>query len=370
MTNRMIYVHIPFCDSKCYYCNFCSGLYNEQVKEEYFKNLIQEIENSSNKNTTISSIFIGGGTPTSVQEKYIEQVINTIKNCFNVSNNAEITIEANPCSSTKEKLQKYYNLGFNRISFGVQSLNNKCLKLIGRRHNSKKAIYAINLAKEIGFNNISCDILIGIPNQSYLTLKTTVKNLLKQDINHISCYMLINEEGTVLTNQINENKVKVVNDEKCVKYYNKINKYLYNKKLFRYEISNFAQKGYESKHNKGYWDLTEYYGFGLSAHSFIQNQRCENTSNMHQYLQGNYCYKKETLTNQEVIEERIMLGLRTKQGVSIKNLNFLGYDILSQKKKELMFLKNNGFIDYNNDYIFINDEYFGISNNIILKLLP
>ena len=370
MTNKMIYIHIPFCDSKCYYCNFCSGVYGDKTKEEYFENLILEIKNSSNKNTTISSIFIGGGTPSSVSKKYIEQIIETIKNCFNVNQNAEITIEANPCSVTLDKLQKYKEIGINRISFGVQSLDEKCLKLIGRKHTSKQAINAIKLAKIAGFTNISCDVLIGIPNQTYRILKNTVKTLLKQEITHISCYMLINEDGTLLTKQIKENKVEIVDDDKCVKFYNKLNMFLSQKNFFRYEISNFSKIGYECKHNCGYWDLTEYYGFGLSAHGFIDGRRYENVENINKYLHGEFCNNVETLSNNEIIEELIMLGLRTKQGVSVKRLKDFGYDIFKNKNETLQILKNNGFIDYNKEFIFITKDYFGICNNIILKLLP
>lgn len=184
MNNAMIYVHIPFCDSKCYYCDFCSAKYDLETQEKYFKKLNQEIQFNSNKNILVSSIYIGGGTPSSVDEKYICEILYNIKKHYNISKNAEISIEANPCSITENKLLAYKNAGINRVSFGVQSLNNKCLKLIGRKHTKKQAISAIYLAKK-HFNNINADVLIGIPNQNYFILKNTIKNLIKLKIPHV-----------------------------------------------------------------------------------------------------------------------------------------------------------------------------------------
>ena len=366
-TNSMIYVHIPFCDSKCFYCNFCSAKYDEKIKEKYFKKLVEEIKFNSNKDKNITSIYIGGGTPSSVNEKYIKLIINELKNNFNIDKNAEISIEANPCSITESKLKTYKQIGINRISIGVQSLNNKQLKIIGRKHTKKQAINAIKIAKKY-FNNVNCDLLIGIPNQNYLSLKHSVKCLLKQKINHISAYMLICENGTKLTKQIEQKQVKVASEDKCVDYYNKIVKYLKGKKYYRYEISNFALLGYECKHNLGYWNLTDYYGFGLSAHSHIDGFRYNNTTDMQEYLENKFDYQKEEISNEEKIEELIMLSLRTQKGVNINELKNLGYDILKQKGNVLNSLKD--FINVSQNYISIKDNKFGVCNQIILDLLP
>lgn len=366
----MIYVHIPFCDSKCYYCNFCSAKYTEDIKEKYFNKLFQEIKLNSNKNNIISSIYFGGGTPSSVDEKYIKNTLKLIRENFKVKKDAEITIEANPCSITQDKLLIYKDIGINRLSIGVQSLNNKSLKTIGRKHNKKQAINAIKLAKKCGFNNINCDILIGIPNQNYFSLFNSVKKLIKLNIQHISAYMLINEKGTKLTNLIEQGKVKVASEDKSVIYYNKLTSYLKSKGYNRYEISNFCKQGFECKHNLGYWDLTEYYGFGLSAHSYVFGCRYSNGLNMQEYLNFDFDYKKEKLSNAEQIEELIMLGLRTAKGVSIKDLNVLGYDILNQKQDTIKMLLSNGFIQVTDNFICLTNNSFGVTNQIILKLLP
>lgn len=370
MNDRMIYVHIPFCDSKCFYCNFCSGIFNDNIKEKYFKKLIDEIKFNSNKNFEISSIYIGGGTPTSVDEKYIELILKTIKKYYKVSKNAEITIEANPCSTTEINLRKYLKCGINRISFGVQSLNNKCLKLIGRKHNKKQAIKSIKLALKCGFKNVSADVLIGIPKQNYRKLKNTIRTLIKLKINHISCYMLINEKGTKLTKLIENKKIKIVSDDKCVQYYNKINMFLKKHKYYRYEISNFANINCQCKHNIGYWQLKEYYGFGLNAHSFIDGKRYSNVCDIKKYIESDFDYEKENLSNLEIIEEMIMLGLRTKFGVDVEKLKKFGYDILIEKKSKLEYLLKNGVLLIENNNISVCESYYGVINQIILKLLP
>ncbi len=366
-TNSMIYIHIPFCNSKCFYCNFCSAKYDENIQEKYIEKLLEEIKFNSNKNTNISSIYIGGGTPSSINEKYIKKIIYEIKNNFNINKNAEISIEANPCSITESKLKLYNDIGINRISIGVQSLNNLQLKLIGRKHTKKQAINAIKLAKKY-FNNINCDILIGIPKQNYFSLKQSVKKLIKLNISHLSAYMLICENGTPLTKKIQSGELKVIDDDKCVSYYDKLNLYLKKKGYFRYEISNFSKPNFECKHNLGYWNLTDYYGFGLSAHSFVNGERYSNTTNMQEYLDNNFAYKKEKLTNQEKIEELIMLSLRTKYGVSIKKLKQLGYDILKEKSETIKSLS--AFLDIENNHIKLKDDKFGVTNQLIVALLP
>lgn len=370
MNDRMIYVHIPFCDSKCYYCNFCSFVSNDIVKKKYFEKLIKEIEHNSNKNVKISSIYIGGGTPSCVDEKFIGEILQQIKKSFILKSNAEITIELNPCSTNIKKLKYYKEIGINRVSFGIQSLNNKSLKLIGRKHNSKQAKMAIKIAKKCGFDNISVDVLIGIPKQSFLKLKTTIKKLIKLNVKHLSCYMLINEPNTKLTKMINQKKISVPSEDECVIFYNKLFKYLKSKKIFRYEISNFCKKGYECIHNIGYWTLKEYYGFGVGAHSFISNQRYSNSENIFDYINCDYNCEKENLSDREKIEEFIMLGLRTKYGINILDLKKMGFDITKEKKDDISFLINNKFITQKDDVIKICENKYGVANQIILKLLP
>ena len=370
MTNAMIYIHIPFCDSKCFYCNFASGIYDDNTKKKYFDKLIDEIKFNATKDFNITSIYIGGGTPSSVDANYISRVIQNIKENYIVDKNAEISMEANPCSLSKEKLLKYKQIGINRLSIGVQSLDDNCLKLIGRRHTKKEAIEKIKLAKSCGVENINCDVLIGIPSQNYRILKNTVKNLVRLKVSHISAYMLINEPNTVLTKKIDNNEVKAVSEDKCVVFYDKIVKFLHRHGYKRYEVSNFAKDNKICEQNLGYWLGTDYFGFGLASHSYVNGERYFNTSNLKEYLNSDFNYNKHKLSNQEKIEERIMLGLRTKFGVSIETLQKLGYDITKSKKNELYMLKSNNFITINDNKIMVNKNKFGVLNQIILKLLP
>ena len=369
MIDTMIYVHIPFCDSKCFYCNFVSGIYKDDIKEKYFKKLNEEIEYHKNKNYNVTSIYIGGGTPSSVSTKYIGEILKNIFKNYFVSDNAEITIEANPCSLTKEKLQDYKKFNINRLSIGVQSLNNKCLKTIGRKHTKNQAISALKMAKSCGFKNINADVLIGIPKQNYAKLKSTVR-ILKKYVTHLSAYMLINEPNTKLTKMLENNEVKVVNEDTCVNYYNKLVKYLNKFNFKRYEISNFALKGFTCKHNLGYWQGNNYLGFGLSSHSYFNNERYQNSSVMAKYLDSDFEVEKHKLTKEEMIEEHIMLGLRTIYGVDTQYLKSIGYDILLSKKDEIALLEKNNFINVVKNRIVVNQDKWGVINQIILKLLP
>ncbi len=370
MIDVMIYIHIPFCDSKCLYCNFVSGIYDEYLKKQYFKKINEEIKFNANIDYHITSIYIGGGTPSSVDSKYILEILKNIFELYYVDKNAEITIETNPASLTSDKLLDYKRGKINRLSIGVQSLNNKCLKVIGRKHTKKMALKAITLAQKYGFHNINTDVLIGIPKQNFFVLKSTIKRLVKAKVTHISAYMLINEPNTPLTNMIESQKVKVVDEDKCVKYYNKIVMFLKKRDFKRYEVSNFAKNNYECKHNIGYWQCENYLGFGVSSHSYLLGERYYNTSNIKEYLQSDFVYNKNKLSVNEKIEEFIMLGLRTKYGINIEKLKKLGYDVLSRKKQEIVMLVKNGFIKISNGCLVVCEDKFGVLNQIILKLLP
>lgn len=369
MNDKMIYVHIPFCESKCFYCDFVSGKYDEQTKQQYINELKNEIISNKNPKQFISSIFIGGGTPSCIKKEYIKQIIDCIRQNFNILPDAEITIEANPCSISFEKLVEYKNCGINRISFGVQSLDNSLLKTIGRAHNKQQAIDAVLLAQKAGFLNINADVLIGIPGQTYESLRQTVEDLIKMGITHISCYMLINEPETILTNKIKNGEEVAIDDDVCVQWYNDLYEFLKTKGFARYEVSNFCKQGFECRHNLGYWNLKQYYGFGVAAHSYIDEHRLSNTTNLNKYITGDYCKKCEKLEKSEVIEEKLMLGLRLAKGVNISELNKLGYDILTEKKREIAALKQQGVIEVD-DCIRIAPDYFGVGDNITLKLLP
>lgn len=382
-----IYVHIPYCMSKCSYCSFISWCKTNEHIDSYFNCLKTEIVGMSKcfKNKIVKTIYFGGGTPSLVNEKYIKEVLDIIKQNYSIYKKPEITIECNPGTCTREKLITYYNVGINRVSFGVQCLNNNCLTLIGRKHNKKMAIESIKLAKSVGFKNISCDLLIGIPNQTFEMIKKDVTTLANLGVNHISAYMLMLEEGTKLYEQVVINKnLKVPCDDDCVYMYNLTYSLLKKFGFKRYEISNFAKDGFECKHNVNYWNMGEYVGFGVAAHSFYNNQRIaglESFEDYQEYVKNKFCNIRcvsttkpspeiEKIDDVKKIEECLMLGLRQEKGVNLKLLKSYGYDVVKNKIDVINLLKEHKLIDYNLEYLYITPQNFGAANQIILSLLP
>lgn len=379
-----LYVHIPFCMSKCSYCSFISRCATKDEIEEYFKFLNVQIiaESAMVKDRTVATIYFGGGTPSFVDEKYIVQTMNTLRQYYNIDKDAEITIECNPCSVTVNKLKAYKRVGVNRISFGVQSLNDDCLKIIGRKHNRLIALDAIKTAQKVGFVNISADLLIGIPNQTQNMLIKDIKTLSNLGIKHISAYMLMLEKRTKLYEQVFiDHTLNVANDEECVNMYNCAYSLLKQLNLKRYEISNFAISGYECKHNINYWDMGEYLGFGVAAHSYLNGYRIEGFNRFDDYykfvrekyilrMRPSVMTKSEKLSNEQKIEEYIMLSLRQTKGINLHTLKNLGYDLINEKSDTINTLKRHQIIDYNKDNLYITESNFGASNQIILELLP
>ncbi len=369
MKKIRIYVHVPFCESKCSYCDFASFVCGEDLKKKYFDKLEQEILSCSYKDRQVQSVYFGGGTPSSVDVAYIECIMHALKNNFTFSKNAEISIECNPASESLEKLKKYKEIGINRISFGVQSLNDKTLKFLNRRHTRSEAIEAIKDAQKAGFENISADLMIGceaLSTGEFDLIKST-QILIDLGIKHLSAYMLQIEEGTPLFNAYQKDKTIVPDDDTCVELYEKLTRLLTERGYCHYEISNFALKGYECQHNLGYWKLDDYIGFGLSAHSFVDGVRFANSRNFEDYFIDKIA-SYEKITKEQQIEEKIMLGLRCQEGVSIKDLQKLGYDI-TQNPSFAKFVER-GILKIKDDIVTLNPDFYGVSNSVIVKLLP
>ncbi len=346
-----IYVHIPFCKSKCKYCDFISFSCKESNIKEYFDVLIKEIQNTKyNKNKEVTTIYLGGGTPSVPDSKYIVNTLQTIKKVFTISSNAEITIEINPGTITKQKLVDYKNAGVNRISIGLQSTNDRILKLIGRIHNYEQFINTYNLVKEVGYNNINVDLMLGIPTQTEDELIDSVRKVIKLNPNHISIYSLIVEENTEIKKMIDNNKIKMISEETERNMYWKTKNMLQKNNFNHYEISNFAKKGYESKHNLDCWNQEEYIGFGLSAHSYIDKKRFSNTENFNEYIQNKDNLDKNIIISeiqdrQDQCKEYMLIGLRKIDGVSISEferkfrinpLFYFRFEISNLVQKELI----------------------------------
>ncbi len=357
-----IYVHIPFCKKKCDYCNFTSFACEQNV-ERYFFSLFNEIKNQSKNfsNKLVNTIFIGGGTPSIVKANFIEQLLLTIKQNFSLTKNCEITIECNPDSTTKEKLLTYKNCGINRISFGVQSLNNNLLESIGRVHNSLQAINAIKIAQQVGFKNINADVMLGLPNQTKQNAISTLKKLVNLGIQHVSLYTLILEENTPLFKKVQSNSKLLPAEDDVVKIFKSCSNYLKKNGFERYEVANFSKHNKQCKHNVGYWQNADYIGFGVSAHSKINNVRFSNTNNLVEYINNKNTVQTETLTTEQIREEKIMLGLRTSKGITLS--------IVKHKQSELKLLKKNNFIEIKNNKVKATQKGFFVLNQIILMLI-
>ena len=291
-----IYLHIPFCKKKCYYCDFISYSDKLLYQEKYINALLSEIESQKDilKECNITTIYIGGGTPSIIDVKNIQVVMNKLDEILNFKNPnlikepIEITIEVNPGTVTKEKLEQYYNLGINRLSIGLQSTQDKLLKQIGRIHTYSEFLQTYNWAREIGFKNINIDLMIGLPNQSIEDIKETVENIIILNPEHISVYSLIIEQGTKIAELIDSGDLKLPDEDLERMEYSYVKNKLELTGFKQYEISNFAKENYYSKHNVNCWKQKEYIGFGISAHSYFENIRFSNTEDFNKYIDSGY----------------------------------------------------------------------------------
>lgn len=288
MKDLGIYVHIPFCIKKCDYCDFISYCDKNNLIEEYIEKLKEEITNNlDNKEYTVKTIYIGGGTPSSIDSKYIVDILNTIKEKYNLEN-AEVTIEVNPGTITEEKLIDYKKAGINRLSIGLQETNNDLLKNIGRIHTYEQFLETYKLVRKVEFNNINVDLMIGLPGQLIENIKQSLNKIIDLNPEHISVYSLILEKGTKLYRRYEEKQIELPDEELERNMYWYVKNTLENNGYTHYEISNFAKKGYESKHNLNCWNQEEYIGIGVAAHSYLNRMRYSNTGELEKYIAGVY----------------------------------------------------------------------------------
>lgn len=322
-----LYIHIPFCNSRCNYCNFVSFVASEQEKLRYVECLKKEImfrAKEYNKFFTIKTIFIGGGTPSCLRNGAIKDILQTVYKHFTVKNDAEITIEINPNTATKEKIEEFVISGVNRFSIGLQCISPLVLKNMGRTHTLDDFNNAVSLIREQGVSNINADMIVGYPGQSEKDTVETAKYLVSKNIPHVSAYILSVEQGTPLQFMIDNGTQKLPKEEKLLKTYQAVVNTLSEAGYIRYEVSNFAKPGFVCKHNLTYWTRNEYLGLGVSAHSYIDGVRFFNTENLQSYCQCIETKNKAPvssvtkLTTAEKKEEAVMLSLRTNEGLSTK----------------------------------------------------
>ncbi len=348
-----IYVHIPFCKQKCYYCDFKSYANKEELIEKYIKWLKYEIkevgegnkldyENDLDELVTVKTIYIGGGTPSYLDSKYIKEIIEEIRENFKLADKVEITIEVNPGTVNKTKLIDYINSGINRISIGLQSTDNELLKRIGRIHKYEDFLQTYNMAREVGFKNINVDLMLALPGQTIAKLEKGLKQVIDLQPEHISLYSLIIEDGTKIEKMLKNNEITLPDENIERKMYWETKKVLEEAGYIHYEISNFAKEGYKSEHNWNCWSQKEYMGFGVAAHSYTNDVRFSNIDSIEEYIenyeQGNVTdnfvfHEKQTQSSK--MKEYMMLGLRKIEGISIQEFKnkFVGNPLYIYRKE-------------------------------------
>lgn len=375
-----IYIHIPFCKKKCKYCDFISFSCDENIQEKYFKSLIEEIKNKDIKdifeNKEITTIYIGGGTPSLVNSKYISQVLKEINKKFKVSKDAEITIEINPGTANKEKILEYKKCGINRISIGLQSTNDRILDLIGRIHNYNQFLDTYNIVKE-EFENINVDLMLAIPTQTEKELIDSLYEVINLKPKHISIYSLIVEENTEIKNMLDNGTLKYVDEEIERKMYWKAKRILEKNGFKHYEISNFARNGFESKHNLDCWNQEEYLGFGLAAHSYMDNKRFSNIDNLQEYITNieNNEFSKNIIVHEEQTRESkakefMMIGLRKIEGISISEFERkFRINPLFYFRFEISKLTEEGLIEVDLDNIKLTSKGLDLANIVFEEFI-
>ena len=377
MKKLALYIHIPFCKQKCLYCDFNSYAGKEVLVEKYVEALIKEIKDNSylKSDYEVTSIYIGGGTPSYIDSKYIGEILETIHLQYSVNIGAEITIEINPGTVNREKLRDYYNFGINRISFGVQSTKDNVLKNIGRIHTYEEFKNNYLQAREMGFNNISVDLIFGLPKQDVEVWKETLKDVLLLNPEHISAYALKVEEGTPFFTMQSKGQLELPNEENEREMYYVLKNILKENGYNHYEISNFSKNGYESKHNIAYWERQDYLGVGSNSASCIENIRFSNEEKIEKYIElinknESPIVYKEILKEEDIFSEEIILGLRMLKGINEK-------EILENQPEERKdkFLKNkeyllkNELIEEKHDIIRLTDKGLDLANQVFIKFM-
>ena len=378
-----IYVHVPFCKQKCKYCDFISFQNCENYFDDYFECLKKEITekaneiNSENKEILIDTIYFGGGTPSIVCEKYIEEVLNKIYEYYNVSENAEITVEVNPGTVDKLKLERYFEIGINRLSIGLQSTDDKLLKMLGRIHTYKEFENSYDLARKIGFKNINVDLMIGLPNQSLENVHDSLEKIVQKNPEHISVYSLIIEENTKMFDLIEKGELELPDEDVERKMYWSVKKFLEENGYNHYEISNFSKSGFESKHNANCWNQHEYLGFGIAAHSYFNNIRYSNIDNLRQYIENwkneqsvyNIVFH-EHQNKDDMMKEFMMLGLRKIDGVKISEFKekFVDNPIFVFRN-QLNKLVEEGLIEVLDNNIRLSDKGLDLANEVWMEFV-
>ena len=355
--NPGLYIHIPFCVSKCFYCDFYSTTSISAVSD-FLDALFKEMEMYCHQFNPIDTVYIGGGTPSLLNPEQLEKILTRVRTNFNLIETPEITIETNPADLNRSFLESIFKIGINRINIGVQSFDEIVLDFLGRRHSVKEAISAIEASRKAGFKNIGLDLIYGVPGQGIGVWLNTLKQGVAFSPEHLSCYQLTLEGKTPLGVRCQAGEFSIPGDELQYEFFMKTSGFLEDAGYIHYEVSNFARgKEHTSRHNQKYWNHSPYLGLGPSAHSFQSNQRWWNHRSLEQYLsainEGNLPVEEnEILTMEQLQLEALYLGLRTRKGVCLQEFkNQYDYDLLTEQKELLVKLEEKGFISIHDGFL-------------------
>lgn len=369
MKEVSLYIHIPFCKQKCFYCDFPSFAGKEELREDYINALVKDIKNKC-KDYLIKTIFIGGGTPSYLEVNEIEKLLDAV-NELNLKDDLEFSMECNPGTLKKEKLEVMKKGRINRISFGLQSCDNKLLKQIGRIHTFEEFLQNYNLAREVGFDNINVDLMYGLPNQSVENLKDTLEKICKIKPEHISAYSLIIEENTAFYTLYERDKLILPSEDDEREMDALTKKILTENGYNQYEISNYSLKGKECEHNKVYWTLGEYIGIGTACSSYIDGYRLENINNIKEYIKKNnlgeeVVIEKHKNSIKDDMEEFVFMGLRMRVGIDIDSFkNKFNKPIESIYGTVVDKNINRGLLEIVDNRMFLTEKGMELSNNVM-----
>ncbi len=367
-----LYIHIPFCDHKCIYCDFYSIITSDNIGN-FLSSIKKEIQYYSeiySSDRQFTSIFFGGGTPSLMMPQYISEILNELSKNYIITKDVEITLETNPGTVDKEKLKDFHNAGINRISIGIQSFKESDLKFLTRIHDRDTAIRTVNAAYDAGLQNINIDLIFNLPGQSKQNWLDNLEQAVSLPVTHISAYSLILERGTILNKMVIDGKVKIQDEDHDADLYESTIEFMESKGFHQYEVSNFARNGFECLHNKAYWRYRDYLSFGPSAHSFVNGKRWWNFSSLKKYISeiesnGNAVSGHEKPDANQQFEEYIMLALRSNGIDKIEMSNLFGDEWLKTNRLKLNQLLQNNFLAEDDNYIKMTKYGYAVCDEII-----
>ena len=373
MKIKSLYIHIPFCDHICIYCDFYKMISEKEKIKEYFKYLIKEVDLKKQYFSDLETIYVGGGTPSSIDISILDNFFHYLSKNINLKNIKEFTFECNPKDINDNLINLFLKYNINRISLGAQSLNNEKLQFLNRNHSDKDIIEAINLLHFHNIYNINCDIIYGLSTDNINLIKSDLEKLYSMNIKHISCYTLIIENKSILNHYIKKYNYKPLPDDSESEINDFINKFMKQNGYKHYEISNYAIPGYESIHNLTYWNMDYYVGIGANASYFIDNTRYTNINNLSKYYLGidncDLSYKEKiNLSEIDLKYDFLMLGLRKLDGINVFEYNNRFNDNILNYNSVKKYI-NNKIMKLNNNHLSINEEYIYVSNEIIINIV-